>query len=95
MKAVQRSAVEAFFFNHNKDGRRRERSVDYAIKTVSNKLGGIFSRKEGQMTALKAFVEEKHIFSVAQSPDFIAMIGCRPIQLRPEAFWSVPVWDAL
>ena len=24
---------------------------------------------------------------------FVALIGCRPIQSRPEAFWSVPVGD--
>ena len=36
--------------------------VDSAIETVFNELDGIFSLKEEQTTALKAFVEKEDVF---------------------------------
>ena len=59
-----------------------EQFVDSAIEMVLNKLDGIYFQQ--QMTALKAFVQKKDYF-VTQCcvTCFLAMIGCRPIQLGP------------
>lgn len=57
-------------------------SVDSVISTVLNQLDGIFYLKE-QTTALKAFVDQINMFSVAQRDVtcFFALIGCWSVQL--------------
>ena len=62
-------------------------SVDFTIETVLNKLDGLYS--------LKLLLRKYMLFFVAQCcvTRIAAVIGCRPIQLRPEAFWSAPVGD--
>lgn len=58
-------------------------SVDSVISTVLNQLDCIFYLKE-QTTALKAFVDQINMFSVAQRDvtRFFALIGCWSVQLR-------------
>ena len=74
-----------------------ELSVDSAIETVLNKLVGIFSQKDdcAKRLHLKIWLRRKMYF-LAQGcvTRFVAVIGCRPIQLRQETFWSAPVGDA-
>ena len=68
--------------------------VNYVIEMLFNKLDSIFSSKEEQTTARKAFVEWEDVFFrslSSASPLIVAVIGCRPIQLLPEAYWSAPV----
>lgn len=57
-------------------------SVDSVISTVLNQLDDIFYLKE-QTTALKAFVDQINMFSVAQRDvtRFFALIGCWSVQL--------------
>ena len=74
---VQRRAGGAFLTTTKMAAADVEWSVDYAFKTVLNKLEGFFSLKEEQRLDLKS-VENK-LFSClrAASPFNHALIGCR------------------
>ena len=82
-------------FNYIRDGCPLCTTVDYAIETVLNKLDGMFSLKKEQTTALKPVLEYECYSSLSAAARFVAVIGVWPIQLRPEAFWSMHVGDAL
>ena len=46
--------------------------------------------KEEQRNAIKAFVDRKYVFAVLPTGfgNYVALIGCRSIQLSKEAFFS-------
>ena len=56
------------------------------MSAVLNQLAGIFSLKENQTNALEAVKINCFHRSVLRTR-FAALIGCRPVQLRPEALW--------
>ena len=74
---VQKSAVEALSTTTKIAATDAEWLVDHASKTVIYILVCILSLKTKQTTALKAFVEKKDVFFVAQCcvPRFVSLIG--------------------
>ena len=60
-----------------------------------NNLDSLFSPKDEQLTALEAFMQKKDVFDISTDVTcFVALIGCRSIQLRPQAFMSVSVGNS-
>ena len=69
------------------------RCVDSTIKSVLEDIDSALILKEEQRNVIKAFVDRKYVFAVlptgfCQLTYYVALIGCRSIQLSKEAFFS-------